>query len=165
MTCAFRDGAEIPCAERLIVILFPDMRLIAPLRNVFWPEISDERSALTSTRRVAKWVFGWSILLIAIGLLDLVVSLTMVAPKTTETTAATEFVWYTMGAGILFAIIAWRVSKNSLGWAIGGLAICIIGALAILPSPFGFAVYVLLGLIFVTAVRAASKSKRTALTA
>ncbi len=145
------------------MLVFPDMRVIAPLRNVFWPEISDERSALTATHRAAKWVFGWSILLIGIGLLDVVVILTMVTPKTTETRGATEFVWYTIGAGLLFGVIAWRVSKNSFGWAIGGLAICVIGALAILPSPFGFVVYVLLGIIFMTAVRAASKSKRTAL--
>lgn len=141
------------------------MRLIAPIRNILWPELPDEQSAATAIQRAAKWVFGWSILLVAIGLLDLVVSLTMVTPKTTETSAATEFVWYTIGAGLLFGIIAWRVSKNSRGWAIGGIAVCVIGALAILPSPFGFVVYVLLGLIFVTAVRAASKSKRAPLSA
>jgi fucose permease len=141
------------------------MQLFALLRNVLWPEIPDAQSALTASQRASKWVLGWSILLVAIGLLDLVVSLTTVLPKTTETAAATEFVWYTIGAGLLFGLIAWRVSKNSLGWAIGGLAICIIGAFAILPSPFGFAVYVLLGLIFVTAIRAASKHKRTALSA
>jgi hypothetical protein len=39
-------------------------------------------------------------------------------------------------------------------WAVAGLVICIIGAIAILPSPFGFAIYVFFALIFANTVRA-----------
>jgi hypothetical protein len=141
------------------------MQLMAKIRNMLWPEIADERSASTAIQRAAKWVFAWSFLLIAIGLLDLLVSLVLVAKSPSGISVATEFVWYTIGAGLMFGIIGWRIRKMSLGWAIAGLLICVIGALAVLPSPFGFVINIFLVLIFANAVRATYKYKHIALPA
>lgn len=143
------------------------MELITRTRNVLWPEIADEQSARTAIQRVSKWVFAWSFLLIAIGLFDLlVVSLTPVGTqKPSSTSVATAFVWYTIGVGIVFGVIGWRIRTMSLSWAIAGLSICALGALAVLPSPFAFVVYLFLVLIFANAVRAIHKYKRIVLRA
>jgi hypothetical protein len=136
------------------------MPLSTSIRNVIWPELEDEQSVALAVQRAAKLVYGWSILLIAIGLLDLVVTLFLMAKKPSGTSVATDFVWFTLGAGLFFALIAWRISRNSLGWAIAGLAICALGAFAVLPSVLGFLIYVFIVLIFVSAVRATYKFRR-----
>lgn len=140
--------------------IVPGMSWIAPIKNAIWSELSDERSIAIAVQRAGKWVFGWSFLLIAIGLLDLLVSLFLMAKKPSGTTVAIEFVWYTIGAGLLFAFIGWQIRRNSLGWSIAGLAICSFGAFTALPSPFAFLIYAFLVLIFVNAVRANYKVKR-----
>ena len=134
---------------------------------MLWPSIADEESATTAIQRVSKLVFAWSFLLIAIGLFDLlVVSLTPVGrQKPSGTSVATAFVWYTIGVGIVFGVIGWRIRTMSLSWAIAGLLVCAVGALAVLPSPFAFVVYIFLVLIFANAVRATYKYKRFALRA
>jgi hypothetical protein len=140
-----------------------DARLLTRIRHIAWPVIVDEKSATTAAHVASKVVFAWSFLLVAVGLLDLlVVIVTPATHKPPGTSAASAFVWYTIGEGILFALIASRIRRVSLGWAIAGIVICVVGALAVLPSPFGFVVYAFLVLIFTNAVRASSKYKRVA---
>ena len=140
-----------------------DARFLTRMRHVVWPVIVDEKSAATAAHVASKLVFAWAFLLVAVGLLDLlVVILTPAAHEPPGTSAASAFVWYTLGEGILFALIASRIRRMSLGWAIAGIVICIVGALAVLPSPFGFVVYAFLVLIFTNVVRASSKYKHVA---
>jgi hypothetical protein len=140
----------------------PDVGLFTRMRHIVWPEIADQKSATATARLASKLVLAWSFLLIAIGLFDLlVVSVTPAgAHQPSGTSVASAFVWYTIGEGIIFAVIGWRIRAMSLGWAIAGVAICVVGALAVLPSPFSFVVYVFLVLIFTNVVRASSKYKR-----
>jgi hypothetical protein len=140
------------------------MQLAAPMKRFLWPAITDEGSATTTVRTVSKCIFGWSVFLIAIGLLDLlIISLTPAGgQKPSGTSVASAFVWYTIGVGLIFGVIGWRVKTMSFVWAIVGLSVCVLGAIAVLPSPFGFVIYVFLALVFANAVRATYKYKYAA---
>ena len=140
------------------------VRLLTRMRQIVWPVIADEKSASTAVRTMSKWVLGWAALLVAIGLLDLLII--SLAPagvqKPSGTSVASAFVWYTIGVGLIFGVIGWRVKAMSFTWAIIGLLVCVLGAVAVLPSPFAFVIYVFLVLIFANAVRATHKYKHTA---
>ena len=129
------------------------------MRNLLWPSVSDEPSAKTVAHRATKWIFGWAILCVSVGLLDFLVTLTLPAPPV-GASAATEFVWYILGMGLIFGVIAWRIGRMSLPWSIAGLSICVLAAIAILPSPFGFILYGFLVLVFTNAIHATSKYRR-----
>jgi hypothetical protein len=132
---------------------------------MLWPPIADEESASRAASQASKLVFAWSFFLIGIGLLDLlVVSVTPSGGnKPAGTSVASAFVWYTLGEGLVFVAIGWRVRKMSLGWAIAGLLVCLLGAVAVLPSPFAFVVYAFLVLIFANLIRASRIHKRLAM--
>ena len=136
------------------------MQIMARVKQLFWPAITDEKSAATTIQHASRWVFGWAALLVAIGLLDLIVLSLMPSSKQTSSDAS-AFVWYAIGAGVVFGIIGWRMRGNSFGCSIAGLLICLIGAFAVLPSPFAFLIYVFLVLIFTNAIRAIYRYKRS----
>jgi hypothetical protein len=129
------------------------------VRNLFWPSVSDELSAKAVARRASKLIFGWAILCVAVGLFDYLVTFTLPSPPV-GVSAATEFVWYILGMGLIFAIIAWRINKMSIFWSIGGFSICVLAAIATFPSPFGIILYAFLVLVFANAIRATSKHRR-----
>jgi hypothetical protein len=142
------------------------MPLMAQTRNVLWPEIADDKSAVIAVQRVSTWVFVWSSLCLAIGLLDLIVSISLANNrKASGGSIGMEFVWYIIIEGLIYGVIAWRIRMMSVIWAIVGLVISAVGALAVLPSPFAFLLYALLVLAFINAVRATNRHRRVALDA
>ena len=148
------------------MIVSPDMALMAQTRNALWPEISDEKSATIAVQRVSNWVFIWSFLCLGIGVLDLIVSISLVSNrKASGGGTGTEFVWYIIVEGLLYGVIAWRIRKMSVSWAVVGLVISAVGALAVLRSPFAFILYAFLVLAFISALRAINKHRRVALSA
>jgi hypothetical protein len=141
------------------VVLSSAVALTTRVRGLFWPVIADEESASRAVRIVSWCIFGWSGLLVCIGVIDLIV--VILAPSRTPAgSVASAFVWYTVGLAAVFGLIAWRIRSMSLPWSIVGLVICVIGAISVLPSPFALAVYAFLALISIGAVRATHKYRR-----
>lgn len=144
------------------MVLSAAMGVMTRMRRLFWPVIADEKSASGAVRIASKWIFGWSALLVGIGLIDLIV--VVLAPMQTQNgSVATAFVWYTIGAAAVFGLIAWRIRSMSLPWSIAGLLTCIVGAITVLPSPFALVVYLFLASISLGAVRATYEHRRLAL--
>lgn len=129
------------------------------MRTLFWPAVDDEQSAQIVAHRASRWIFAWSILCVAIGLFDFFIIVTL-PPNPGGASGATEFVWYVLGAGLIFGVIAWRITKMSFAWSIAGLSISLLGAIAILPSPFGVFIYAVLILIFANAIHATFRYRR-----
>lgn len=133
---------------------------------MLWPSIADEASARIVIRRAFKWAIVWSFLCLAIGLLVLLASFATVGrQRSSGTSAATVFAWYSIGEGIFFGVIAWRIRTMSRGWAITGLSVAVVGAPAVLPSPFAFVAYLFVVLAFTNACRATNTYKRMVLPA
>jgi hypothetical protein len=150
----------------VVVVVSLNMALMSQTRNVLWPEFADEKSATIAVRRVSNWVFVWSALCVAIGLLDLIVSISLVGNrKASGGGTGTEFVWYIIVEGLVYGVIAWRIRNMSVSWALVGLVISVVGALAVLRSPFAFILYAFLVLAFISALRAINKQRRIALSA
>jgi hypothetical protein len=131
------------------------------VKAVVWPALDDQNSTVAAVSRASKWVFGWAVLLVAIGLLDLlIVSFVPASSKPPGTTVASAFIWYAIAVGMIFAFIGWRIKKMSLAWAIAGFLLCVLAAAAVFPSPIAIVIYLFLILMFVNAVRATYKYKK-----
>lgn len=138
------------------------MESMSRMKQVLWPVLTDDQSARILAQRTSNWVFAWSVLWLAIGTLDLIVILlTSGAQTRSGATVAQAFVWYAIAQGIVFGVIGWGIRKISLISSIIGLVISIVGALAILPSPFGFFFYLVLAVVLLNAVRATHRHQQT----
>src|SRR5208282_5607043 len=90
--------------------------LLARFRRILWPDIADRESAASTVRTMSKFVFGWAVLLIGIALLDRVIR--SVAPPTSGEGIVSSFIWYAVGAGLVFGVIGWLLKRMSVAAAI-----------------------------------------------
>jgi hypothetical protein len=135
-----------------------------------WHHVNDEPSARRAVERAARITTVWAVINVGLGIISILSGSRIterdplkwqggVIDNGGQSISGYAFLF----VGILFGLVAWKMRRMSLPWALGGLilaAITLLADFAETPSPIALIFHAFVIISFINAVRATVKFQR-----